>query len=464
LGIIPLALCALAISKAGRHRVWLLWGLSGFCFLLALGDRGVLYQGLRWAFPQIGLARYPIKFLLLPAFALPLLAAYGAQVANKLISSKPSRYTRRCGPVILIMLLGIAIPLGLTSWRPTPYDQWPVVWHSAVWRALFLLIAFTLFSLRRPDATPLQRYLAGLGLLASIVADARIGTPQTSPILPSSVLTTELGAEVRPPKLGEGRVMISPEAEVQLVNSRVPNMQNDFIGKRLALFSHLNLLERAPKVNGSSTLQIREQHEIQKLLYRSAVTNAKPLVDFLGVSAMTTPGKVVEWTRRDSFLPLITAGQQPAFAAPSEITNAITLPSFDPGQTVYLPTEASRLITVTNRVETTIRNPVFGTHRLDCDVETSAPTLLVIAQTFYDPWHAYVDGKRTRLWRANHAFQSLEIPAGQHHVQVRYEDRSFRIGSMISLLTLVGCLAFYAGPKWQGAVCVRCTDAKPVTA
>jgi uncharacterized membrane protein YfhO len=50
-----------------------------------------------------------------------------------------------------------------------------------------------------------------------------------------------------------------------------------------------------------------------------------------------------------------------------------------------------------------------------------------------------VDGKPVRLWRANHAFQALEVPAGRHEVKLAYEDRPFYGGTIVSALTLLSC-------------------------
>ena len=65
--------------------------------------------------------------------------------------------------------------------------------------------------------------------------------------------------------------------------------------------------------------------------------------------------------------------------------------------------------------------------------------MVVIAQSFYWPWEATVDGQPVALWRANHAFQALEVPAGKHQVIVAYRDRNFRTGAAVSVATLLGC-------------------------
>ena len=65
---------------------------------------------------------------------------------------------------------------------------------------------------------------------------------------------------------------------------------------------------------------------------------------------------------------------------------------------------------------------------------------MIVSQSHYHWWKAYVDGKQVPLWRANHAFQAVEVPAGQHRVEIVYEDKNFLIGAIFSGLTLLICI------------------------
>ncbi len=196
-------------------------------------------------------------------------------------------------------------------------------------------------------------------------------------------------------------------------------------------------------MNGSSTLQICEEKELESLLYAS--TNSAPpgLTRFLNVTYSTAAGQIIEWTPCRDALPLLTAGQRPVFANPSETLHALSDAKFDPARTVYLPPDAQGSVSSGNSDDAKIAHPRFSPGKIDCTVESSAPTLLVIAQSYYHPWHAYVDGVRVRLWRANYAFQALEVPAGAHRVEVVYQDREFQIGAGLSVLTLLICAGLW---------------------
>jgi hypothetical protein len=61
---------------------------------------------------------------------------------------------------------------------------------------------------------------------------------------------------------------------------------------------------------------------------------------------------------------------------------------------------------------------------------------LVLSDAYYPGWRAYLDGEETRVLRANYAFRAVELPAGQHLVQFRYQPDSFEAGLTITRVTL----------------------------
>src|SRR5207247_2550554 len=82
-----------------------------------------------------------------------------------------------------------------------------------------------------------------------------------------------------------------------------------------------------------------------------------------------------------------------------------------------------------------------SSQKVQLDVKCAEPALVVVSQTYYHNWKAYLDGASTRLWRANHAFQAVAVPAGRHRVELGYEDRWFQTGAAISAATLLGIVA-----------------------
>ncbi|MBI3362844.1 MAG: hypothetical protein HY023_17215 [Chloroflexi bacterium] len=57
---------------------------------------------------------------------------------------------------------------------------------------------------------------------------------------------------------------------------------------------------------------------------------------------------------------------------------------------------------------------------------------VVLADTYYPGWRAYLDGQPAPLVPADFAFRGVFVPIGQHMVEFRYEPASFRFGAILS--------------------------------
>jgi hypothetical protein len=141
-------------------------------------------------------------------------------------------------------------------------------------------------------------------------------------------------------------------------------------------------------------------------------------------------------------LRLATIGQKPIFAGADATLKALASPLFDAREVVYLPLEAQQQISASGASSAEINSSHFSAHEVSLDVSAVEPTLVVIAQSFFPCWRAYVDGHATKLWEANHAFQAVEVPGGRHQVVLKYRDNWFHTGAVISGITLLGCLIF----------------------
>ena len=73
----------------------------------------------------------------------------------------------------------------------------------------------------------------------------------------------------------------------------------------------------------------------------------------------------------------------------------------------------------------------YETDRIILRVETDAPSIVVLTDSYYPGWCAFVDGARRPIWRANSLFRSVEVPAGQHEILFRYRPASLYRGMWI---------------------------------
>ena len=73
---------------------------------------------------------------------------------------------------------------------------------------------------------------------------------------------------------------------------------------------------------------------------------------------------------------------------------------------------------------------------LQIDATMSQDAWVVVSQTAWSGWRAYIDGRRVKWQYANHAFLGVWVPAGHHDVRLVYLPDSFVRGRAISLGTL----------------------------
>ena len=166
-GIGAVFLAVMALGRGRSWRVWLPGVLLGLSLVLALGDQGYLFTPLQHLFPFLGLFRYPVKFVLVTIFVLPLLAAaaIGHYENWKPPAPRSWRPDLACGGILLVL---IGLILWFARQWPTGRLAWTAVAANGLQRAGFLILTIALFifssSARRGamDRTrPAGRVLAG---------------------------------------------------------------------------------------------------------------------------------------------------------------------------------------------------------------------------------------------------------------------------------------------------------------
>jgi hypothetical protein len=304
-------------------------------------------------------------------------------------------------------------------------------------------------------AEPKKQALLGFLVLALLWTDVYTSAPSLSPTVQRSVYEPlKMRAILKlpsAPQAGEGRFMIVPSMLEKLHSISLPNAADEIIIHRVTLYDNFNLLDDVPKVDGLFSLYLRETVEVLGKVYDSENhhTDLKGLKDFMCVSHITpsdgAPEQAMDWVTRDNALPRIVGGQQPMFASDAERDAALMSTNFDPRRIVFLPMAARDAVKAA-RTSVKINSPEIHAQQVRFETEANAPAIVTIAQGYYPPWHAYVDGQRVALWQANVGFQALEVPGGKHNVRVVYEDTLFQLGAIISIATFVAavlmCLGF----------------------
>ncbi len=437
IGVLFLALLAVFRCRNNRYLV-LLFASLAVSLILALGDHAYVYTLISRVLPVFKLMRYPVKFVVLAIFVMPLLAALA-------LSVPPPAKWRKEITLMGLFVIAIAIVVWISSNHPVPFETWTDTAKSGLSRgAILCAMLVTLWLLSRLNGR--RKVVASAILLILIWADAMTLQPQQVPRVKPWVYEKNWvpqKAQMDPvPKHGESRAMQSPAASRALETQSISNAENNYALSRLALFSNCNLLDDLPKLNGFFSLYPRNIYAAVSLLYVETNRTFTPLMELLGVSQVTSPEKPFDWSARRGWMPMVTIGQQPVFATDEQAFGAFYQTNSNFRDVVFLPKEDQTFGSAMRRTSAKILSTAIEDQRITFETEAAEPSIAVISQTYYPCWKAYVDGQRVKLFRANYALQALEVPAGKHEILLKYEDRMFYLGAAISAAALLIC----AGP------------------
>ncbi|MCX8010275.1 MAG: YfhO family protein, partial [Ignavibacteria bacterium] len=117
-----------------------------------------------------------------------------------------------------------------------------------------------------------------------------------------------------------------------------------------------------------------------------------------------------------------------------EVLNMIKQNEFDPKEVLFFEEDYNlpQIDIPTSEAYVNITHYQF--ENISMDVNATGNNLLFLGDTYYPiGWKAEIDGKETRIYRANHGFRAIVVPPGKHKIEFRYEPKSFYVGKNISL-------------------------------
>jgi hypothetical protein len=146
--------------------------------------------------------------------------------------------------------------------------------------------------------------------------------------------------------------------------------------------------------------------------------------------------------------------------SPGVIEPLLNQPQFDPGRTVILAGTAPALERCAgDHVAVT----AYAPNRVRLRARMSCRGMVVLSDTYYPGWKAFVDGRETRIWEAYGSVRGVVVEAGSHEVDFRFRPVSV-IGGMV--LTAAGVLAAIGIALIQlrtGQVAAAPAPSRPVT-
>lgn len=413
LGIIPLLL-ALSVPWSVPKRQWLPIALAAaICLVLALGPKYGLYWLLWKVVPGFDHFRFPARFLIGLTSLLALLAGLSA---NGWLNRLGNQRTRILAGLVLVLLTGLDLGLVNASYQAYLPSQSLEAPPNA------RLLQGSCQRLATPDSGPAwQAAMTGKGWLNQ---PAQLTAQLNN--LPADVQALWGLAHHGDRALWEGGLELQTHYAWHQALNQGYKMGQTPTGERLLLVNDASatllrrqgvshLVSSAQLVAPTQTAQLGLPQWARRL-------NSEPM----SVYALANP------------LPLVRLVTQ-SLSQPKDMQltwRLLQTPLINPEQTAMMEDTASS------------GRPGHGQVRIvsndNCRrmYHTSCPNTayLVILENWYPCWQATIDGQPAPIKRADCAFMGIEVPAGQHQVELRFVPTSFYFGLGISLTGLVALM------------------------
>lgn len=458
-GIGTLMFTAVALLRVRDWRVLALGAMSLLAFFLAQGEHNALYRALLAHFPAVGFARFPVKLIVLISAMAPLLAAFGIKQWCQ-DPQKTARTGLLCASTLLV-LIGVILVMALKSKE----NEWLVVAENGVGRAALLAGIFFLL-IQYPKSGSRRQILVGLSMVMLFWADFLTHMPQQNPTASPLVYSPNWVNAGRnwksEPRPGQSRAMVSLVAQKHFYEHSLSGVENNYLLYRLGLFMNCNLLEGIPQTQGFFALTPGEINFVTGAPWVWTTNDFSGLLDFLGVSETSSPAKPFEWEARPNAMPMITIGQKAVCTDERTAIAAFAETNIDFRKIVFLPAEAQDEVSAFSPITAQVLSTNFSNQTISIQTDAPAQTMVVIAQTYYPAWKAYVDGQPTKLWRANYAFQAVQVPAGCHRIELRYEDKVFLMGALLSGFGIAVCVSLWVFCHNRSSSCSKLAQIVPL--
>lgn len=419
IGVIPLFFAAWATisffkkkgSSSGLFFVWLLLG----AFLLSLG--GLSPIRLLGIEPSLWIFSAPARYMIFGTFAACILAAYGFDLATENTKSIVNLSRKwALSIVVALLLVNIALLYGDSTLSAMQHAG-KISLHAQEKLTSMLSSA-------RMSSISLLSPFSYIPIVSFVLLPVFLRKKKLYAIVALACVDLVLIASTTSPLVHWKDVLSSPETISQLPlevtdhSSRVYSITNggdtgayftDPSSRANAAIRTLQKNLLVPMVSSQfdiygtqwpASLDLAEQESVLEQLRPNgthAIENTS-LAQQLSIGAALAPGN----------------------------SDSVTVTHYDPAPRV------ERVGGIAN---------IISEHPMQITIHTQAKDVsdLIVRDTFYPGWHAYVDDVEIPIVKAPLFFRTMHIPAGEHTVRLSYSPVSLYLGGAITLITIAVC-------------------------
>jgi len=470
LGVIPLAMIAAAIIFDRSRPVVIFSLIAAAALVLALGKHTPLLRFLYAAVPGFNLFRGLSKFVFVFSFAASMLAGYGLKTVIGMAEEKNPRLRHVAYGFIAVALLSALLGLlGLLSGQEIwgvlaqGYEKGEDDYSPPVSFTDDFFLAAANAAVRNLFTAAIMLFLLG-GLLLALAKLKRLSTRLLIVAVAALTVLDLWGfgsrylATFDPRELyvdRELRALLQADKEPFRIATPLPQLLN------------AGLLEGAENAGGFDATVLRNYSEFINFTQglplaepnaAKTIDAASPLLNMLNVKyyilepatnaelpslSLVLQGLNYKVYRNKDALPRsFIVHQARVIRGRDAILRQMADVEFAPRSYAIVEEKIDGMPNHPTAQSPAPKIVERSLNRVVIEADLEEPGLLVLADSYYPGWKAFVDGKETKIYRMNYVMRGVFMPGGQHRVEFRYDPLSFKVGAIISLTSVVMVAGF----------------------
>lgn len=476
------AFISLKFDTTKRRRVFFYILMLGL--VLSFGRYTPIYYFLYRIMPGFSLQRYPIKFFFMVAFALAVLAGMGLDYYRKNISELKEflKAILTAGFIVSFFYLIINLNFAeicsflyrkILDIAPGFMDKRDTLWQLVfvgvynLRRAIGIFMLLSLFMFLGSSKKIRSNLLIPVLLL---VAFSDIFTANKNVYLNMDIDEyLEPGESIEFLKKDEGLFRIFDSPATLRQNTFVPE-KDYFDGVRALkerMISNRGVNFGIYDAYGYGSLYNKKHEELIIAITELDLPDETNLLNLLNVKYLISPKefdakgyRVVMKTSKvniyenENVLPrAFLVDKAIVIKNKKEILRKLKTKDFDPAKEIILEEDFSFTSPRTTRVQGSHESPPQGyravtspetvdilkysPNEIILEARVNESKFLIISDSYYPGWKVFVDGKRDKIYRADYILRAVHLGPGKHIIKFTYDPLSFKIGAIVTLVTVL---------------------------
>jgi len=430
-GTILLAIYGIINSSKNMGRFFV--GVGILALILSFGENTPIYKLFYNFAPGFSFFRVPARFLMIFAFCVAVLAAFGcSDYVHNSDQINGAKNLKRKGIYPGIFLLGVIFLAPIPEKLPDDFMRWQLSNSLILVGLIYLFYLVKIF-------LPRWSRISAVAIFIIILVDIFIYRP---------IFNQQRASKEN---FLQG-IMTNPA--LQLVK-REPKNTRFLIRRKNVILANWGLIFEFENIGGYNPFKLKSYSQID--------LNSSKFLNLLGIRfiddfdsktlAKKFPGKtkfkiINDFLENEDAYPRAFFVTQSRTVDKFDLRKALKEEKFNPLSVVYL--DGIPALTQLDPITSVNKISHFKNEggRISLEIYTNKKGFLVVTETYYPGWKARINGNETKVLRANSIFRAIEIEKTINKVEFWFEPFSFVIGAWISGFTFVFFILFFSFPQY----------------